>query len=448
MSLDPGSRLGHYVLRATLGAGGMGEVFRATDTKLGRAVALKVLPSDMARDPERLARFQREARAIAALNHPHIVTIYSVDEIDGIHFLTMELIEGESLAQLIPDAGLAVDRTLAIGMELADALAAAHDKGIVHRDLKPANVMMTADGRVKVLDFGLAKELRPAAAVDASTDRRRTHRDRRRDGHAGLHVARAGRRAADGSPDGHLFARHPALSDGERPAAVRGRDVDGARVRHSARRAAAAHRDSIRRPRRSRTADSALPRKRRAAPRADRARRGQRAARHCRIRGAETAHRAGAVAATKGARPVFEDDGFWVAVLPFKYSGGNPDVGALVEGLSEEIVTGLSKFSYLRVMARAADQKVTARYVMDGSVRQAGSQLRLTVQLVDAATGAHLWAETYDRPFQPASDLRAAGRSHSPHHLDVRGYVRRARAEHQRGRPQQGLQPAHARTKR
>ena len=138
-----GTSIGRYQILAELGRGGLGEVFRATDTKLGRAVALKVLPPEMARDADRLARFQREARAIAALNHPHIVTIHSVDEIDGIHFLTMELIDGESLAQLIPHDGLAVDRTLAIGTALADALAAAHDKGIVHRDLKPGNVMMT-----------------------------------------------------------------------------------------------------------------------------------------------------------------------------------------------------------------------------------------------------------------------------------------------------------------
>ena len=163
-----GRTIAHYHITAAIGSGGMGEVFRATDTKLGRAVALKVLPPDMARDVDRLARFQREARAIAALNHPHIVTIYSVDESDGIHFLTMELIEGQTLARHIPDGGLAVDRTLAIGTALADALDAAHRAGIVHRDLKPANVMMTSDGRVKVLDFGLAKELWSAEPTHTS----------------------------------------------------------------------------------------------------------------------------------------------------------------------------------------------------------------------------------------------------------------------------------------
>ena len=138
----------------------MGQVYRATDAKLGREVALKVLPPDMARDPERLARFQREARAVAALNHPHIVTVYSVEEADGVHFLTMELVEGHALNELIPENGLPVEQIIEIASALADALAAAHEKGIIHRDMKPGNVMVTGEGRVKVLDFGLAKEVR------------------------------------------------------------------------------------------------------------------------------------------------------------------------------------------------------------------------------------------------------------------------------------------------
>jgi serine/threonine protein kinase len=152
-----GRRLGHYQVTAAIGAGGMGEVYRAEDTKLGRDVALKVLPAPMARDPEFLARFKREARAVAALNHPHIVTIYSVEEAEGIHFLTMELVEGQPLKMIIPEHGLPLDRILDIGAALADALAAAHEKGIVHRDLKPANIMITKTGKPKVLDFGLAK---------------------------------------------------------------------------------------------------------------------------------------------------------------------------------------------------------------------------------------------------------------------------------------------------
>jgi hypothetical protein len=152
-----GTTLSHYEITAKLGEGGMGEVWRATDTTLGRDVALKVLPEEMATDPERLERFKREAQAIAALNHPNIVTIHSVEEADGINLLTMELVEGKSLDQILPTGGFEVDRLFQLAIQIADALAAAHEKGIVHRDLKPANVMVTDDGRVKVLDFGLAK---------------------------------------------------------------------------------------------------------------------------------------------------------------------------------------------------------------------------------------------------------------------------------------------------
>ena len=157
MALKSRQTLLHYRLRAKIGEGGMGEVYRAEDSKLGREVALKVLPTEMTSDPQRLERFQREARAVAALNHPNIVTIYSVEEADGVHFLTMELVDGEALDRLIPKDGLDLGRLLDISIPLADAIAAAHDRGIVHRDLKPANVMVGADGRVKVLDFGLAK---------------------------------------------------------------------------------------------------------------------------------------------------------------------------------------------------------------------------------------------------------------------------------------------------
>jgi non-specific serine/threonine protein kinase len=152
-----GRTLAHYRITAALGAGGMGEVWRATDTKLGRDVALKILPAEMAADPERLDRFRREATMLAALDHPGVVGVYSVEKSEGHHFLTMQLVEGESLDRLIPEGGMPVERIVEIGAALAEALAAAHDKGIVHRDLKPANVMVTTDGRVKVLDFGLAK---------------------------------------------------------------------------------------------------------------------------------------------------------------------------------------------------------------------------------------------------------------------------------------------------
>jgi tetratricopeptide (TPR) repeat protein/predicted Ser/Thr protein kinase len=152
-----GETLSHYRILDKLGEGGMGEVYLAEDTKLKRKVALKVLPPEMARDANRLERFRREAEAVAALDHPNIVTIYSVEETEGAYFLTMSYIEGKSLDQRIPAAGMELDLLFEIAVPLADALSAAHDKGITHRDLKPANVMVTHDGRVKVLDFGLAK---------------------------------------------------------------------------------------------------------------------------------------------------------------------------------------------------------------------------------------------------------------------------------------------------
>src|SRR6476659_6253837 len=157
MSLAPGTTLGLYQIATSLGKGGMGEVYRAHDPRLGRDVALKVLPAAMASDPSRLERFTREARTIAALNHPHIVTIYSTEEADGIRFLTMELVEGQPLDALIPASGMPLARFLDFAIPLADALNAAHQKQITHRDLKPANVMVATDGRLKVLDFGLAR---------------------------------------------------------------------------------------------------------------------------------------------------------------------------------------------------------------------------------------------------------------------------------------------------
>lgn len=157
MRLTPTTRLGSYEIIAPLGAGGMGEVYRAKDLRLWREIALKVLPNAVGRDPEHLARFEREARTVAGLNHPNIVTLFSVEDQNDTRFLTMELVEGQSLTELITPGGLPLDRVLDMAISIADALAAAHERGVVHRDLKPANVMVTRDGRVKVLDFGLAK---------------------------------------------------------------------------------------------------------------------------------------------------------------------------------------------------------------------------------------------------------------------------------------------------
>ena len=162
MSLGAGVRLGPYEIISAIGAGGMGEVYRARDQKLGRDVAIKVLPMLFTADADRLARFKREARVLATLNHPNVGAIYGLEDGDGIHALVLELVEGETLAEKLGrgskvSSALHVPQALEIARQIAEALDAAHEKGIVHRDLKPANIKITPDGRVKVLDFGLAK---------------------------------------------------------------------------------------------------------------------------------------------------------------------------------------------------------------------------------------------------------------------------------------------------
>ena len=156
-----GSKLAHYEITSHLGSGGMGEVFQATDSKLGRSVAIKLLPEVFTHDSERTARFEREARVLASLNHPNIAAIYGIEESGGRKFLVMELVGGETLAERIKRGAIPIDEALAIAKEIAVGLEAAHEKGIIHRDLKPANVKIAPDGRVKVLDFGLAKAYEP-----------------------------------------------------------------------------------------------------------------------------------------------------------------------------------------------------------------------------------------------------------------------------------------------
>jgi Tol biopolymer transport system component len=163
-----GKTLAHYEITALLGKGGMGEVYRARDTKLGRDVALKILPPAAATDPERRQRFEREAKAVASLQHPHIVTIHSIDEDEGTHFITMEMVRGKTLSDVTPAEGVPLDQLFEIGISLADAVHAAHDRGVIHRDLKPSNVMVDEAGQLKVLDFGLAK-LVTVVDADAQT---------------------------------------------------------------------------------------------------------------------------------------------------------------------------------------------------------------------------------------------------------------------------------------
>src|SRR5512134_2769128 len=168
MSLPLGTRLGPYEVIAQIGVGGMGEVYRATDTKLKRQVAIKVLPDALAGDAERLARFQREAEVLASLNHPNIAHIYGIEASTATKALVLELVEGPTLADRIAEGPIPVEEALPIAKQIAEALEAAHEQGVIHRDLKPANIKVRPDGTVKVLDFGLAKAMEPAGVASAS----------------------------------------------------------------------------------------------------------------------------------------------------------------------------------------------------------------------------------------------------------------------------------------
>ena len=476
MSLISGDKLGQYEIIGPIGAGGMGEVFRARDPRLGRDIAIKVLPAAMAQDPDRLARFQREARAVAALNHPHIVTIYSVEHAGDIHFLTMELVEGKPLDRVIRASGLPVEQIVDIAGALADALAAAHDKGIVHRDLKPANVMISSEGRVKVLDFGLAKDVSDADPKDATrasfgntqagmvmgtpaymspeqiSARPLDHRTDIFSLGVVLHEMATGRQPFVGSSSAELISS--ILRDTPQSAAELRPDLpsDLARIirrclekdpRHriqTARDVSNEFRDLTRHP--TQRPPVPIP----AQPPAPAS--AQSLASHSRITSADS----GAARA---------DEGFWVAVLPFKAQGSSPDLAALAEGLTEDIVTGMSRFSYLRVVARSASSRFTnqtveassaakelgARYIMEGTVRQAGNKVRIAAQLVDATSGAHLWAETYvhefspDAPFELQDELVPRIVSTV---ADPRGVLAHSMGELLRSRPQDALTPYEA----
>ena len=180
--LSIGTRFGPFEILATIGAGGMGEVYRARDGNLDRDVAIKILPAPLAADPERIARFQREAKVLASLNHPHIAAIYRLEGVDGVNALVMELVEGDDLSQRIARGPISLDEALPIARQIAEALEAAHEQGIIHRDLKPANIKVRPDGTVKVLDFGLAKamDLESSSPAAARWPTRRRSQARRR----------------------------------------------------------------------------------------------------------------------------------------------------------------------------------------------------------------------------------------------------------------------------
>ncbi|HKQ18628.1 MAG TPA: protein kinase [Candidatus Eisenbacteria bacterium] len=398
MVLSPKTRLGTYEILAPLGAGGMGEVYRARDLRLGRDVAVKVLPAEVASSSERLARFEREARAVAGLNHPNIVTLYSVEDEEGIPFLTMELIEGQSLSSLVTPSGLPFPRLLELAIPIADALVAAHERGVIHRDLKPGNVMVTRDGRVKVLDFGLAKLAREEVPGQDGTV------------------------TSPISDDGQVLGTVPYMS----PEQVRGEGVDarsdlfalgimlyelatGRRPfagSSNADLASSILRDAPAPLRQSRSdlptdLDRIIGQCLEKNPR-ERVQTALDVSNALRRLHKTLDQREPGTPATKVAS---------IAVLPFVNRSASADDEYFSDGLADELLNVLSKIHGLRVSARASSFHFRGKDVppseigaalrvetlLDGTVRKAGNRVRISVQLVKVSDGYHLWSETYDR---------------------------------------------------
>ncbi len=422
----------------------MGEVYRATDTKLGRDVALKVLPAETASRPERLERFRREAKALASLDHPGIVTVHSVEEADGVHFLTMQLVEGQPLDRVIPEGGLPVGRVLDIATALAEALSAAHDKGIVHRDLKPANVMVTGDGHVKVLDFGLARMGEPPAegsvGSEVATDFRTREGvvmgtvpymspeqvsgkpvDHRTDVFSLgilLYEMASGRRPFQGSSSAELASAilrdtPPALTTlraGLPPELTRvvtrclekdpGARFQSMRDVHAALRSPMAGGAAPQPGRRPGWRSHALP-----------------------IAGAVVVLLAAAayLGTRHGLRrPAARAEGDApaprairsIAVLPLDNYSGDSSQEYFAEGMTDELTAQLATISQLRVISRGSAMQFKGAHrpptpeiaktldvdaIVEGSILRSGERVRVTAQLIDARADRHLWARSFER---------------------------------------------------
>jgi serine/threonine protein kinase/tetratricopeptide (TPR) repeat protein len=409
VTLAPGTKLGPYEIIAAIGAGGMGEVYRARDSRLSRDVAIKVLPAVLAGDAERLARFEREAKTVAALNHPNIVTLHSIEEANGMRFLTMELVEGQNLAALVVPAGLPLKRLLDLAIPMADALAAAHERGAVHRDLKPANVMVSREGRVKVLDFGLAK----MATTDVAPDQ-----------------TQAMTIEAPLSAVGQVMGTVPYMA----PEQVRGEAVD-ARTDIFSMGILLYELATGRRPFAGPTQADVSSAILRDAPELVSATRADLPADIDRIIGRclekdperrfqtakdvrnelELVRRAsessGMSSRLVARTPAAEKETPSIAVLPFVNRSRDEEDEYFSDGLADELLSTLAKIRGLRVAARtssfqfkgrnegvaAIGQQLNVASVLEGTVRKSGNRVRISVQLVKVADGFHLWSETYDR---------------------------------------------------
>ena len=405
--LASGTRLGSYEVIAPLGAGGMGEVYRAHDTRLGRDVAIKLLPEALASSPDRLARLEREAKTVAGLNHPNIVTLHTIEQVGGVRFLVLELVEGRDLSTLIPPGGLPLDQVLDVAIPLADAIAAAHERRVIHRDLKPANVMLTRDGRLKVLDFGLAK------LMEIGTD---------------LGLTRAASLLQPISQAGQVVGTVPYMA----PEQIRGEEADarsdlfslGVLVYELA---------TGKRPFAGQTSadvSSAILRDKpptltsiRADLPADLGRIVERCLeKNPRERFQTALDVSNELRGLKRAldhgppshAPAKSEKVASIAVLPFVNRSASPEDEYFSDGLGDELLNVLAKIKGLRVIARTSSsqfkntsddtvtigRKLDVATLLEGSVRKAGNRIRISVQLVNVADSSHLWSETYDRTLE------------------------------------------------
>ncbi len=395
MDLRAAAEVGAYALAAKLGEGGMGEVWKARDTRLGRDVALKFLPEEWARDRERLGRFKDEARALAALNHPNIVTIHAIEDHEDRPFLAMEWIPGRTLDELIPDGGLSPRDLFEFAIPVCDALASAHAHGVVHRDLKPRNVMVTPERLVKLLDFGLAR-VRPASEGRAP-DEVTTKASDEPGGLAGTGPYLAPERIRGDPADARsdLFSLGVMLFEmatGRRPfRGARSADLFASILRDTPPDLGAVRPDLPRH----------LDRLIRRCLQKDPAQRTMDAA----------ALRDELSALRRELGTVRGDVVPSIAVLPFADMSPEKDQEYFCEGIAEEILNALARLRDLHVAARTSSfrfkgaaldtreiaDRLGVSAVLEGSVRKSGDTLRITVQLINAADGYHLWSERYDR---------------------------------------------------
>jgi len=402
MSIEPGTRLGSYEILSPLGAGGMGEVYRARDAKLDRDVALKVLPPHLARDPEALERFEREAKTIAALSHPNILSIFDFGEERGIAYAVTELLEGETVRSRLAAGALPTRKAVEIAVGMAHGLAAAHEKGIVHRDLKPENVFVTRDGRVKLLDFGLARIL-PFAAEGGSAAATAGLTE------PGAILGTVGYMSPEQVRGGSASPRSDIFSFG----AVFYEMLTGRRAfqRESGVETMMAilHEEPPELREGSRTLPVELTE----------------IVVHCLEKKPDERFQSARDLAfalrfgerdesSASRRAALAEAGPSIAVLPFRNMSSDREAEYFCDGVTEEILNVLAQIPGLSVAARTSSfaykgkdtdvrqigRELGVRTVLEGSLRQVGQRLRVNVQLVDVASGYQLWSERYDREMQ------------------------------------------------